>query len=391
MKRFLMMALVSSMITITACGTNSNSQTKVSNTPATNISTTVPNETLSPSATNDIVLNTTNTPAVSNPTPGALSSSEPTLDGVTPAVTLSPTISTNIPENTFNPTSTPKPEPTHELTTLKPTDEAAPTATSKPTSKPTSTVKPTSRPTVVPTVKPTATVKPTVAPTVKPTSKPTAKPTVAPTEAPLPKVTIYSSFSDYGYGHFEEVREEYTELFYDRVIYYINKYRAEEGQAPAVKHTKISQVAEFRAWQSENFICGSSDPNHTCEPTVCGYQGHSEPASHISWMVAAEEFEYGYKNESGNWLGVGEAYASSCGFYADTIDFAAFRVTTGFHDSEGHWRYLGDEYYRYIGVGVAENGHDLFICVSELDENLNDYHKIHSPDGLCHTHNCNCP
>lgn len=312
-------------------------------------------------------------------------------DGTIPTetfVVVTPSISGTLP---------PKPEKTHELATLKPTDEAVsrnePTATSKPvaTSAPKPTTKPTSKPTAAPTVKPTS--KPTA--TAKPTAKPTSKPTAKPTEAPLPEVTIHSSFSDYGYGHFEEVREEYTELFYDRVIYYINKFRAEEGQAPAVKHTKISQVAAFRAWQSENYICGSTKDGHECVPGECGWRGHHWQSGNI----AGEKFgfvtdEFKATDAEGNpvFLSVyNEAFADGTDFYANTIDDAAANIAIRCRTSEGHWNYVGDEYYRYIGVGISEGGHDLFICVSEYDENIVNYHYIHNPNGNCSFDDCQCP
>lgn len=394
MKKYLMMALVSAMmLSVTACEKDK----------------------LIP------INNSTNTESVATDA----QSSETPVDA--PVLMATPNPNDEVPDGTISPetsvvvtppmsgTLPPKPERTHELATLKPTDAvatetttskptAAPTVkpTSKPTSTPASTVKPTAtvKPTVAPTIKPTATVKPTVKPTATPTAKPTAtvkptvaptvKPTVVPTKPPIPEITINTSVSDVRWC-WDEVKEEYTELFYDRVIYYINKFRAEEGQAPAVKHTKISQVAAFRAWQSENFICGSSDPNHTCEPTVCGYYGHSHPATQTSWIVAANEVGYGYEGANGKLSGIGEAFAEGTNFYGVSIDDAAANIAIRCHTSEKHWKYVGDEYYRYIGVGISEDGHSLFICVSELDENLNDYHKIHNPNGFCYNHDCNCP
>ncbi len=277
----------------------------------------------------------------------------------------------------------------------EPTTDIATAIIEKVTIKPT--VKPTEKATSKPTPKPT--VKPTAKPTAKATAKPTVKPTAVPTKQPIPKITINSENVPFSW-YWDEVKDEYVELFEDRIIYYINKYRAEEGMDPAKKLPKISEYAEFRAWQSENGVCGDTDPKHTCEPGVCGRQGHDLN----SIGVAAKLLKYGrFLDEEAKLAGVEpfwrpygtEAYMATSLFNGFSIDEMAKHKVDVFRGSEGHWSYLRDDYYRYIGVGISETGHELMICVAAENDNGVNYHEIHNPDRLSNTCSysggCKCP
>ena len=266
----------------------------------------------------------------------------------------------------------------------------APQGTLAPSVKPTS--KPTTKPTVLTTLKPTAeatrrpTTKPTVATTAKPTSKPTVKPAATATPKPIPEITIYTCEDDVLHC-WDEVKDEYVDLLEERIVYYLNLYRAEEGMAPATRLPGLSEYAALRAWQSENYICGSTKEGHVCEPFVCGGQGHNMN----SIQVAAETLQYGeyvVPSEAAQALGAKpywtaydmEAYCQgACPFNCYSIDNNAKGIVGLFRDSSRHWSYLGDDYYRYVGVGISPNGHDLILTVSEFDDNHISYHKTHNP------------
>lgn len=303
------------------------------------------------------------------------------------------------PEESASPTAKPTAKP---VATKKPTEKPKATATAKPTSKPTAKPKATAKATVKPTAK--ATPKPTAKPTVAPTAKPTVSPTATP--KPIPEITIYTCEDDVLHC-WDKVKDEYVDLLEERIVYYLNLYRSEEGMAPATRLPGLSEYAALRAWQSENYICGSTKNGHVCEPFVCGGQGHNMN----SIQVAAETLQYGeyvVPSKAAQALGAKpywtaydmEAYRIGGSlFNCYSIDNNAKGIVGLFRDSSRHWNYLCDDYYRYVGVGISDNGKDVILTVSEFDDNHLNYHEIHNPaytypdnplyDG-CTVGNCHC-
>lgn len=171
----------------------------------------------------------------------------------------------------------------------------------------------------------------TEAPTPKPTPQLTEAPTPAPTEAPTRAPSA---------GKKDE------KAVADKVVEYINKFRAEEGTPAATKLPGLTVYAEYRSRQLiSNFKHDTDDERAAAtalkygeyiDPTL--YGGHGEPYYRAN---------------------AGEAIAKAG--YAGSIEYVAESIAKLARNSAGHWRYVGGEDYKYIAVGVTyESG--LWYC-----------------------------
>ena len=143
----------------------------------------------------------------------------------------------------------------------------------------------------------------------------------------------------------------------EKVIYYINKYRKEEGNVTAKTLTGLSNLCQYRSNQLlSNYAHDRNDIKK-----------------------ALNALNYGYFNgtyydcpgqEAIGHMGRGDVYM--------TIDELAKSFADAFRNSSGHWRYVGatekaDDFYNseyiYIGCGVSCSNNDWTCCiwVSDLD------------------------
>lgn len=143
----------------------------------------------------------------------------------------------------------------------------------------------------------------------------------------------------------------------EKVIYYINKYRQEEGNVVAKKLPRMTEYAQYRSRQLV------SNPHHSTKDE----------------RVAATALKYGeYIKPSLYGMSGDPYYQATCAEavaghgYKGTIDEVAKDIADLFRNSSGHWSYVGAvDYasdfekteYKYIGVGVTyENGY-WYCCV----------------------------
>ena len=129
---------------------------------------------------------------------------------------------------------------------------------------------------------------------------------------------------------------------------YINEYRLAEGSTELIWLPGLSEVAQYRT---------------TLEPS-----GHDTAAM----REALAHFQYGRYVElsdgSGYWsFEGGEAYAWNVG--GETIDDVGKRIADIFHNSPGHWAYVGSSEYSYIGIGYTQPGcgSDTYLWVGTVN------------------------
>lgn len=136
-------------------------------------------------------------------------------------------------------------------------------------------------------------------------------------------------------------------LIADRVIYYINKYRAEEGTPTATKLERLTLVAEMRSEQlTTNY------KHNTTEFREClTYYQYGEYFDPTEWGIEGDPY---YRAP------VGEAISGPCVYIRDSIDEIAKKFADSFRNSPGHWRYVGGS-SPYIAIGIAYGGE----CVLE--------------------------
>lgn len=131
----------------------------------------------------------------------------------------------------------------------------------------------------------------------------------------------------------------------DRVIYYINKFRAEEGRAPAQKLPKLTLVCEYRSRQLVTNFAHDTDDMREAN----NYYKYGEYVD--TTKIPGMEGEKPHYTGAG---GGGEAIvAVPCDFI--TVDELAKLMAGSFRSSKGHWNYVGSVRapYNYIGVGIT--------------------------------------
>lgn len=139
-------------------------------------------------------------------------------------------------------------------------------------------------------------------------------------------------------------------LIADRVIYYINQYRAEEGTPTATKLDRLTLVAEMRSEQLVTNFAHDTDALRECAT----YYQYGEHKVYEETRLDMETFEVIY---TGNILDyysppVGEAIGYDGANAFNTIDGKAEAIALGYKNSPGHWRYVGGS-SPYMAVGIT--------------------------------------
>lgn len=172
---------------------------------------------------------------------------------------------------------------------------------------------------------------------------------------------------------------EDARLIADRVIYYVNKFRAEEGNIPAEKLERLTLVAEYR---SKQIVTNFSHDNNDTKEAYTVYQY----GEHIVGEETRLDIETGKIIYTGNILDYYSAHGAGEAIGYDPIDFShtkystidrvAYWIAHGYRDSAGHWRYVGSSDYPYIAVGITfatpsdYNGEDFgrwYSCIKVID------------------------
>ena len=150
--------------------------------------------------------------------------------------------------------------------------------------------------------------------------------------------------------------KEFERLVAEAVVKYINQYRVAQGDTEAQILPGLTLVAEYRAVQlTDNFEHSTKDLRE-----AYAYYQYGE------WIDMTEYgMDASYSHYTAN---AKEAIAR--GGSGSTPDEIGQRIANVFHNSEGHWSYLGSSDFPYIGIGVAcdINGR-LYTCTLQTREN----------------------
>ena len=157
------------------------------------------------------------------------------------------------------------------------------------------------------------------------------------------------------------VTPEQEALIEERIIYYINQFRVEDG-VPAAKVLtgKNYQFAKLRSEQLvTNFAHDEDDIQKAAAQLQFGtydispeYRWDAELQDAVPTGNTFEHWKFDAQEAIG-YEGVG---------IDDTIDRKAYRTALMFRNSKGHWAYIGSADYPYISVGVTV-GKSCYSCI----------------------------
>ncbi len=167
---------------------------------------------------------------------------------------------------------------------------------------------------------------------------------------------------------------ENAHLVEERVLFYINEYRAKDGVAPAtfLWNGKTYQYAKIRAEQIVyDFSHNMDDVRGAATQLEFGHYVEPYPISYIDpdtgEVVYTGEMSEPYYNP-----GCSEAITKGYGSYG-TIDEVARAVASGCYNSPAHWSYVGAATTVHITVGsyVLWDA-EWFFCIATSGSNQYD-------------------
>lgn len=154
-------------------------------------------------------------------------------------------------------------------------------------------------------------------------------------------------------------------LYAQRVLYWLNVYRAEEGVPAAILSNKLNEFAHYRVIQLRtNYAHDRDDMNRAAEATHCGIYYELGQA-------------YGY--DAPCWAAkIGGETIGMCGDSTmvgeeNLIDSYAREIVEYFRDSPAHWAILTDPEKVYIGIAVGT----LYACIDVNATNPDDTGYLH--------------
>lgn len=197
-----------------------------------------------------------------------------------------------------------------------------------------------------------------------------------------------------GCSHYED-RETYTitescELLSQRILYWINEYRTQEGAKKAVSSSKLTELSQYRAKQAlqGGIHAGhnTEDGRKAAEATKCGTfyditEVDPNTGEYITpfWEPCGQEAYCTVDHINLAYAVVGEV----------SYDGVAKQTVDGIRASSGHWAYVGAKdslysKYVYIGIGISTGG--CYIIVSEYNPDEVGYERYYlNADGIpCH-------
>ena len=199
--------------------------------------------------------------------------------------------------------------------------------------------------TLVPTTKPKEETTPTV--TTKPTESSAAENAEPkdekPSKAEEPQEEIYVGIQ------WSEVDPADIERL---VVEKINAYRIAQGDTVATMLPGLTEVARYRASElSTNF-------EHRAEQHVSTELKYGRYVDLAPYGMTDDSYYKGYSREA---IGMGEWFG--------TAESMSDRIADGFHNSKGHWSYVGNSKYPYIAVGVTKANDKWYVCILMSEEN----------------------
>ena len=122
------------------------------------------------------------------------------------------------------------------------------------------------------------------------------------------------------------------------VIEKVNAYRIAQGDMAATMLPGLTEVARYRANEL------TTNLSHTSPRDACGVLKYGEFVDMTLCGLTAEDSYYqGFNREAicmGDWFGTAQSMSD--------------RIADGFHNSKGHWSYVGSSKYPYIAIGVSK-------------------------------------
>lgn len=150
--------------------------------------------------------------------------------------------------------------------------------------------------------------------------------------------------------HYEEYSgREIAEQLPERVLYWLNYARTQEGLEPVQLSYKLCEFANYRGIQKKQAIHDQSDKNKAAEATQCFYFYDDPNDPH--WRAWSTEVCAGTFTllATVGWDGFGEEL--------DGMDALGKGFVYNFENSKGHWATLMKSSVRYLGVDTADGGY----------------------------------
>lgn len=184
-------------------------------------------------------------------------------------------------------------------------------------------------------------------------------------------------------GYVQEEYELYSfneieAMYVERIIYWVNYYRAQEGAKLATKSNKLTELAQYRANQA---LQGGKHIGHNLDDialaaaaTKCGIYFEDYPRIDTGEIIPAHWEATGQEAYTGFSRAVLLEVNDS--FSLHSIDMDAQGAVNRFHTSAGHWAYVGAKNASYsectyIGVGISSGG--CYIIVNDYDPDVTGY------------------
>lgn len=231
-------------------------------------------------------------------------------------------------------------ETTPPVAAVEPTEEKEPVPTES-TDQVTESTKIESAPTTTATEKPKVENKPTA--TTKPTEPSATENTVPKVEEAPKEEEIYVGIQ------WPEVDPADIERL---VIEKVNAYRIAQGDIAVTMLPGLTEVARYRATEL------SISFEHRAEQHVSTELKYGQYVDLAPYGMPDESYYKGYSREA---IGMGEWFG--------TAESMSDRIADGFHQSKGHWSYVGSSKYQYIAVGVTKANSKWYVCILMSEEN----------------------
>ena len=201
--------------------------------------------------------------------------------------------------------------------------------------------------------------------TKKPVSKTTNKPTPTTTQKPTSQWDLPAQGNE--------------ELLKQRIIYYVNKYRAAEGKATA-KSGNMPKMQKYADIRVQDLL---TDFSHNNDKTQA-----ARDKAQLGKPVTVDE---SYFDQATNQVVYTEKkithYDGTCaeaiGFDGGTgnVDYMAQQIASGYYESKGHWAYVGGQNATNICVSVkfewnaelkCRGWFSIIVVCSDTDANNNE-------------------
>lgn len=186
-------------------------------------------------------------------------------------------------------------------------------------------------------------------PVVSEQPTPSLSPEPEPAESDLPSESVQPIEPNAG--------AEDTQAVAEKVLAYINQYRAEQGGTAAVKLPGLTEYAEYRSRQLVSNFAHDTDDERAAA-TALRYGQYIDPAV------------YGMTGEPYYTVNAREAIAM--GGYSGTINEVAKSLAMLVRNSPGHWSYVGSTEYGYIAVGVTYRSGMWYCDIASVRENTDE-------------------